>query len=144
MGRRVQGRGINFFQATGILFTKIWPQIHLPHLSMPSLINLISTKNEGLPHHASTLSLTHKVKSPLLRPQKSEFLSPVIDRIQIQDDVLSRKLARAKADTRKRKMVLVNYVRGIKQPLRICSIREYLDPTLIAMSVLLYQILKPR
>lgn len=37
-----------------------------------------------------------------------------IDRIQIQDDVLSRKLARVKADTRKHKMVLINYARGIK------------------------------
>jgi len=37
-----------------------------------------------------------------------------IDRIQIQDDGLSRKLARVKADTRKHKMVLINYARGIK------------------------------
>lgn len=37
-----------------------------------------------------------------------------IDRIQIQDDVLGRKLARVKADTRKHKMVLINYARGIK------------------------------
>jgi len=37
-----------------------------------------------------------------------------IDHIQIQDDVLSRKLARVKADTRKHKMVLVNYARGVK------------------------------
>jgi hypothetical protein len=36
------------------------------------------------------------------------------DCIQIQNDVLSRKLARVKADTRKHKMVLVNYARGIK------------------------------
>jgi len=37
-----------------------------------------------------------------------------IDSIQIPDDGLSRKLARVKADTRKHKMVLVNYARGIK------------------------------
>ena len=37
-----------------------------------------------------------------------------IDRIQIQDDMLSRKLARVKADTRKHKIVLINYARGIK------------------------------
>ena len=37
-----------------------------------------------------------------------------IDRIQLQDEGLSRKLARVKADTRKHKMVLVNYARGIK------------------------------
>jgi rubrerythrin len=37
-----------------------------------------------------------------------------IDRIQIQDDMLSRKLSRVKADTRKHKMVLINYARGIK------------------------------
>ena len=37
-----------------------------------------------------------------------------IDRIQIQDDGLSRKPARVKADTRKHKMVLINYARGIK------------------------------
>jgi rubrerythrin len=37
-----------------------------------------------------------------------------IDHIQIQDDMLSRKLARVKADTRKHKMVLVNYARGVK------------------------------
>jgi rubrerythrin len=37
-----------------------------------------------------------------------------IDRIQMQDDGLSRKLARVKADTRKHKMVLINYARGIK------------------------------
>ena len=37
-----------------------------------------------------------------------------IDRIQIQDDGLSRKLARVKADTRKHKMVLINYARAIK------------------------------
>jgi len=37
-----------------------------------------------------------------------------IDRIQIQDDVLGRKLARVKADTRKHKMVLINYARAIK------------------------------
>ena len=37
-----------------------------------------------------------------------------IDRIQMQDDVLDRKLARVKADTRKHKMVLINYARGIK------------------------------
>lgn len=36
------------------------------------------------------------------------------DCIQIQNDVLSRKLARVKADTRRHKMVLVNYARGIK------------------------------
>jgi len=37
-----------------------------------------------------------------------------VDRIQMQDDVLNRKLARVKADTRKHKMVLINYARGIK------------------------------
>lgn len=37
-----------------------------------------------------------------------------LDRIQIQDDMLSRKLSKVKADTRKHKMVLVNYARGIK------------------------------
>jgi hypothetical protein len=37
-----------------------------------------------------------------------------IDRIQIQDDMLSRKLARVKADTRKHRIVLINYARGIK------------------------------
>ena len=37
-----------------------------------------------------------------------------VDRIQMQDDGLSRKLARVKADTRKHKMVLINYARGIK------------------------------
>ena len=37
-----------------------------------------------------------------------------IDRIELQDDGLSRKLARVKADTRKHKMVLINYARGIK------------------------------
>jgi rubrerythrin len=34
--------------------------------------------------------------------------------IQIQDDVLSRKLSKIKADTRRHKMVLINYARGIK------------------------------
>jgi rubrerythrin len=37
-----------------------------------------------------------------------------IDRIELQDDGLSRELARVKADTRKHKMVLINYARGIK------------------------------
>jgi rubrerythrin len=37
-----------------------------------------------------------------------------IDRIQIQDEALSRKLTRVKADTRKHRMVLINYARGIK------------------------------
>jgi len=37
-----------------------------------------------------------------------------VDRIQMQDDLLNRKLARVKADTRKHKMVLINYARGIK------------------------------
>jgi rubrerythrin len=37
-----------------------------------------------------------------------------IDRIKLQDDGLSRKLARVKADTRKHKIVLINYARGIK------------------------------
>jgi hypothetical protein len=37
-----------------------------------------------------------------------------VDRIHMQDDVLNRKLARVKADTRKHKMVLINYARGIK------------------------------
>jgi len=37
-----------------------------------------------------------------------------IDRIQIQDDMLSRKLSKVKADTRKHKMILINYARGIK------------------------------
>lgn len=37
-----------------------------------------------------------------------------VDRIQMQDDVLNRKLSRVKADTRKHKMVLINYARGIK------------------------------
>ena len=37
-----------------------------------------------------------------------------IDRIQMQDDMLSRKLSRVKADTRKHRMVLINYARGIK------------------------------
>ncbi|HEX9911464.1 MAG TPA: hypothetical protein VGA86_11295 [Desulfatiglandales bacterium] len=37
-----------------------------------------------------------------------------IDRIQIQEDTLSRKLSRVKTDTRKHKMVLINYARGIK------------------------------
>lgn len=37
-----------------------------------------------------------------------------IDRIRLQDDVLSRKLARVKSDTRKHKIVLINYARGIK------------------------------
>ena len=37
-----------------------------------------------------------------------------VDRIQIQDEALSRKLARVKADTRKHRMVLINYARGIK------------------------------
>ncbi|MCU0597190.1 MAG: hypothetical protein MUC98_17245 [Desulfobacterota bacterium] len=36
------------------------------------------------------------------------------DRIELQDETLSRKLARVKADTRKHKMVLINYARGIK------------------------------
>jgi hypothetical protein len=36
-----------------------------------------------------------------------------IDRIQIQDDTLSRKLSRVKTDTRKHKMVLINFARGI-------------------------------
>jgi len=37
-----------------------------------------------------------------------------VDRIQMKDEVLNRKLARVKADTRKHKMVLINYARGIK------------------------------
>jgi hypothetical protein len=37
-----------------------------------------------------------------------------IDRIQMKDEGLNRKLARVKADTRKHKMVLINYARGIK------------------------------
>jgi rubrerythrin len=37
-----------------------------------------------------------------------------IDRIELQDEGLNRKLARVKADTRKHKMVLINYARGIK------------------------------
>jgi hypothetical protein len=37
-----------------------------------------------------------------------------IDHIQMKDEVLNRKLARVKADTRKHKMVLINYARGIK------------------------------
>ena len=37
----------------------------------------------------------------------------LIDRIQIQDDTLSRKLSRVKTDTRKHKMVLINFARGI-------------------------------
>jgi len=37
-----------------------------------------------------------------------------IDRIKLQDDGLNRKLARVKADTRKHKIVLINYARGIK------------------------------
>jgi hypothetical protein len=37
-----------------------------------------------------------------------------IDRIQMKDEELNRKLSRVKADTRKHKMVLINYARGIK------------------------------
>jgi len=37
-----------------------------------------------------------------------------VDRIKLQDEVLSRSLSRIKADTRKHKMVLINYGRGIK------------------------------
>lgn len=37
-----------------------------------------------------------------------------VDRIQMQDEELKRKLSRVKADTRKHKMVLINYARGIK------------------------------
>jgi len=37
-----------------------------------------------------------------------------IDHIQIQDDGLRQKLSRVKADTRKHRMVLVNYARGVK------------------------------
>ena len=37
-----------------------------------------------------------------------------IDRIRMKDEGLNRKLARVKADTRKHKMVLINYARGIK------------------------------
>jgi len=37
-----------------------------------------------------------------------------IDRIQMKDEGLNRKLSRVKADTRKHKMVLINYARGIK------------------------------
>lgn len=45
----------------------------------PLFIRLQPRVIEGLPHHAPTLSLTHKAKSPILSPQKSEFyhlLSP--------------------------------------------------------------------
>jgi hypothetical protein len=37
-----------------------------------------------------------------------------IDRIQMKDEELNRKLSRVKADTRKHRMVLINYARGIK------------------------------
>jgi len=37
-----------------------------------------------------------------------------IDLVKVQDDGLSRKLARVKADTRKHRMVLINYARGVK------------------------------
>jgi Rubrerythrin len=37
-----------------------------------------------------------------------------VDRIQMKDEELNRKLSRVKADTRKHKMVLINYARGIK------------------------------
>ena len=37
-----------------------------------------------------------------------------IDRIRMKDEGLNRKLAGVKADTRKHKMVLINYARGIK------------------------------
>ena len=37
-----------------------------------------------------------------------------IDRIQMEDEGLNRKLSRVKADTRKHRMVLINYARGIK------------------------------
>ena len=37
-----------------------------------------------------------------------------IDLIKVQDDGLNRRLARVKADTRKHRMVLINYARGIK------------------------------
>ena len=40
----------------------------LPSSECPPLINPISGKNEGQPHHPSTLLLTHKAKSPKLRP----------------------------------------------------------------------------
>lgn len=37
-----------------------------------------------------------------------------LDRVQVEDDVLKRNIARVKADTLKHKMVLINYARGIK------------------------------
>ena len=37
-----------------------------------------------------------------------------IDRIQMKDEELNRKLSRVKADTRKHRMVLINFARGIK------------------------------
>ena len=75
MGMPVQGRRITFFQTTDVLFAKILPQPCLPTDKGPLPINPISRKNEGLPHHASTLSLTHKAKSPMLRLHKRNFLS---------------------------------------------------------------------
>jgi hypothetical protein len=75
MGMPVQGRRITFFQTTDVLFAKILPQPCLPTDRGPLPINPISRKNEGLPHHASTLSLTHKAKSPMLRLHKRNFLS---------------------------------------------------------------------
>jgi hypothetical protein len=36
-----------------------------------------------------------------------------LDRLQVEDDALKRKLSKVKADTLKHKMVLINYARGI-------------------------------
>lgn len=64
-------------------------------------------KVEGAISEADAYNLCARIEGEL---DEASF----IDRIQLQDETLSRKLARVKADTRKHKMVLINYARGIK------------------------------
>lgn len=59
----MQQQGLSFFR-------RYVPRSTFPTSECVTRINPISRQNEGLPYHASTSSLTHKAKFPILRSQK--------------------------------------------------------------------------
>jgi hypothetical protein len=63
-------------QQQGLPFSRRYvPGSTFPTSECVPRINLISRQNEGLPHHTSTSSLTHKAKFPILRSQKGFLIT---------------------------------------------------------------------
>jgi len=87
-------------------------QLHIGS-NMESLKKFVSKAKELIKNvereisEAEAYNLCAKIEAEL---DEAKF----VDHIRIQDETLSQKLSKIKADTRKHRMVLINYARGIK------------------------------